>query len=97
MNFNFDEIECWRCGISFRVRPSYLTNRKKYHEGVFCPNGHKNYFYDETEEEKLQKEIEFLKRSRDNARKWEKFAERSASAYKGQITKLKKQLKNKQK
>jgi hypothetical protein len=95
-------ISCCNCGVLFGV-PVDLDrhNRALGRKGTFwCPNGH-SQCYTENTEEKFRKELaaerqrrEWAESSRKAARDQAEAAQRSASAYKGQVTKIKKRVGN---
>jgi hypothetical protein len=89
---------CCNCGIAFAM-PEDLQSRLKTKGGSFyCPNGHGQH-YTTAENQRLQTELA-------NAKRWEKMANERASraeqeaehfkasrnAYKGQLTRVKKQI-----
>ena len=89
-------IECGECGITFAVPETWRQEKKKSGEGWFCPNGHAR-IYAESDIDRLRKQLDRERRTRQawqsNAERYERqhdAAERSAAAYKGQTTKLKK-------
>lgn len=50
-------VTCANCGIKFGLEESY-QNRKRYnHEDFYCPNGHSQYYPQDNEAERLQKEL----------------------------------------
>mgnify|MGYP001569343275 CR=1 FL=1 len=55
---------CITCGVSFGVPYEFQRWRKAKHEEFFCPNGHRQYYPGETEEERLRKL--FLKEQQKN-------------------------------
>lgn len=90
------DISCGECDITFAV-PDYLK-RKRLQDGEtwYCPNGHPRVFA-ETENDRLRKQLERERRSREAweseaklTRRQRDAAQRSAAAYKGQTTRLKK-------
>lgn len=56
-NIELGVVECCACGIAFGISSLRLRTLKKDHETFYCPNGHKQWFPAETEEEKLKKEL----------------------------------------
>ena len=55
--------QCSKCHIQYYVPSSFIASRLADH-GTFndCPNGHKQHFPQETETERLRKEIVDLRR-----------------------------------
>ena len=93
--------DCITCGVRYTVPKSMWD--KQQTEGGFhkCPNGHSlGWNEDGCENAKLRRERDRLKQQaarKDDEINWQRdqreTAERSASAYKGQVTKLKKRAK----
>lgn len=52
-----ETIVCVACGIPFAVPKNYKQALVESHERFFCPNGHGQSYYGETEEEKLKKQL----------------------------------------
>lgn len=50
-------IACSACGVTFGVPADFKRNRRKDHQVFYCPNGHNQFYPQETEAEKLQKEL----------------------------------------
>lgn len=44
------------CGISFAVPAWWHRGKKKNHSWFFCPNGHRQHFIDESDEERMRRE-----------------------------------------
>ena len=90
-----DTLNCTGCGIHFGMPDGYLDNRRSDKKNFYCPNGH-SMSYTESEADCLRRERNRLKQQvaqRDDAiREYieqRDAAERTASAYKGQVTRLK--------
>ena len=95
----FDVEECCNCGVVFGVPAGYRNNRRKDKKAFYCPNGH-GQSYKESEADQLRRERDRLQQrlaQKDDDIKFQRqlreTAERSASAYKGQVTKLKRRAK----
>lgn len=98
----FTQLECFRCKVMFWL-PDDLYRSSRRDEAIFfyCPHGHRQHFpAGETAETKLRRERDRLKqdqaRLEDELRRQRQLrdaAERSASAYKGQTTRLKNRAK----
>lgn len=92
------ELECW-CGLPFAMpRSLYRQARGSSSVSFHCPLGHSNVFR-ESDADKYRREAERLKQQmawkddelrqeRERARARLERSERSAAAYKGQVTKL---------
>lgn len=91
---------CITCGTVYAMEAGMNATRRKSGGNYYCPNGHAQC-YSEPTELKLRKRIETLetdlKRTQDSRRHWKEnaeAAERSRSAIKGQLTKVKKRVGN---
>ncbi len=90
-------VTCCRCDEQFGMTRERHRVAKRTEQTFYCPNGHKQYFpLGKSDLEQLQEERDRLIEQRDAAneqarrqRKAKEAAQRSASAYKGQTTKLK--------
>lgn len=92
----YEDQDCPACGVRFGVPTGYTANRRKDKRSFWCPNGH-SMSYTESEADRLRRERDRLQQQlalKDDEIRWQReireAAERSASARKGQITKLKK-------
>ena len=95
-DFNF--TVCCVCGIEFGVPKTYDDKRRLDGESFYCPGGH-SLSYGEGETEKLRRERNQLKQriaEKDDIIIEEQAArhnaERSASAYKGRVTRIKNRI-----
>ena len=93
-------IDCARCSILFGVPQAFADKRREDGAGFYCPNGH-SLGWHETEEDRLRKRAELLDRrlrsAQDTADRWRENAERerrSAIAYKGHLTRIRKRIVN---
>lgn len=91
------------CGLSFAVPAWWETERRRLHDGWYCPNGHQQYFGGETDAERrireLEEERKQLRREAEeiaadyrlerNAREQ---VQRSLAATKGVLTKTRKRI-----
>lgn len=92
-----ETLHCASCAMTFAVPSRFEKDRRKDHQGFYCPAGHSNVFQGESEAEKLRRERDRLaqrvaERDDDVQRQRERAeaAERRAAAARGQTTKLKK-------
>lgn len=93
---------CCNCGVIFGMANEIYRVAKQRREksSFYCPNGHQqHYATGETEADKLRRERDRLKQDRaywedSNKRLQDALdrASRSASAYKGQVTRIKKRV-----
>lgn len=96
--------QCVKCGIPYAFSDEFEQRRREDHEAFYCPNGHSAYYPQDNEAERLRKEVEKLDKDRDALRKRltlaeemelhnreeREKAERSLTATKGHLTRLKK-------
>jgi len=47
-------IECPTCGVVFGLPDFYEKKRREDHAGFYCPNGHRNFFKQQSEAEKYK-------------------------------------------
>lgn len=96
----FEEQGCINCSILFWVPKGFTDNRRKDKRDFYCPNGHAMAFT-ENEADRLRRERDRLKQNeaylQDRLKREQtsrEAAERSASAMRGQVTKLKNRAAN---
>lgn len=97
----FVEITCCRCGIRFGMTAQTHAELKKSSHTFSCPYGHQQHFpLGPTKEDQLRQERDLLQQrlaQKDDEIAWQRrhreSAARSASAYKGQATKLRRRAK----
>jgi hypothetical protein len=51
-------VECASCGVVFGMTADFTQRRRDDHKTFHCPNGHHQYFYGETEAERLKRELQ---------------------------------------
>jgi hypothetical protein len=90
-------VDCCNCGILFGV-PEDLDrrNRNDPSQSFYCPSGHSQHYTGPSEAQKLREKLARAERQRDFAESARRAAvdqaetaQRSASAYKGRVTRLK--------
>lgn len=91
---DFTEYQCATCGCWYAVETYLLKMKMADREKIFCPNGCERRFLGETEAEKWKKEAERLRAERDFKQRQIEQRDKSLSAAKGQITKLKNRVGN---
>lgn len=92
----FTVQSCINCGVDFAMTDDLMGQRRRDGMDFYCPNGHPQR-YTETDATRLKKAQEALERARAaevHLRDQRDAAERSASAYKGQVTRIKKRVGN---
>ena len=52
---------CVKCGVLFAIPTHMINERRQDHKELYCPSGHCLVFRDESEAEKLQREVNRLK------------------------------------
>ena len=98
INLQMTTITCCRegCGLTFAVPEWWDQKRREDHTTFYCPNGHKQHFGGPTNLERRARELASkLERVEAELERSENRAEayrRSASARKGQITKIKNRI-----
>lgn len=97
---HFTVFDCANCGMPFAVTEEFEGRRRTDGESFCCPRGHSQSFTD-SEVKKLKKQLEEKEKAlqrekgwRDVAERGRKNAEKSASAYKGKVTKIKNRIHN---
>ena|SRR5688572_3075888 len=55
MDITFQPIFCPACHVLFGLTNQHLNHLKSTHESFYCPHGHRSFFPEETEEERLRK------------------------------------------
>jgi hypothetical protein len=99
---DIEMMTCASCSVIFGVPSDMIARRRKDGKSFYCPSGHANVFtVGETEEDRLRKKLaaEESRRAQYEAAareaRWQRdHAEKSAAAYKGQVTKIKKRVGN---
>lgn len=95
-----EALDCPRCGLVFGIDDRFIQRRRDDARDFYCPNGHPMSFRN-TDLQDAQQRIAALERYRDSLtarltheRDQRGAAERSARAYKGQVTKIKRRVGN---
>jgi hypothetical protein len=97
---DFVSIKCVRCEERFGMTEERYNVAKRTEQTFHCPNGHPQHFpLGPTKAEKLEKELQAERRARQRAEQNVAYeaqqatlAKRTAAAYKGQTTKLRKRI-----
>lgn len=99
----YSVVTCCRdgCGITFAMDDGFIRQRKEDHAWWYCPNGHRQYWPQENEEEKLRRTVNNLRDQNrwlndqyDAADRAAKLERRRAAAARGQLTKIKNKVAN---
>lgn len=86
------EVEdCTVCGVWFALPSKVLKERQTKGGSFYCPNGH-SLVYRTPEVERQRKQIDRLRSQVVHEQDQREAAERSAAAYKGHLTKLRKRI-----
>ena len=88
-----ETIACANCSILFGLPEKFKEERRKDHEYFYCPNGHSNYYPQQSDAEKLKRQLDATRDDLASTRTQLATARSSASALKGQVTKLKNRAK----
>lgn len=98
---NFNVIECGKCGVQFGISSNLHRTLTETRQGFYCPNGHSRYYPEDTEKNKLKREVKHLKNrvivageQMEAAERDARTSEKRAAAHKGQVTKIKKRIKH---
>lgn len=83
-----EEVTCYKCGVLFGLEQSHKKQLKESHDSFYCPNGHSQGYYGETEADKLRRKLESTERSLTVAKNMRDFHEKSASSQKGHKTRI---------
>lgn len=85
--------ECYSCHCIFAM-PTDLHDRAQRDHSIpfWCPNGHRQVFAGKTVEQKLRERVEAEQLRTRQARDQAEAAERTARAYTGQATKIKRRV-----
>lgn len=54
---NLESCFCATCGVQYAIPQKLKAELRESHRSFYCPNGHSQWFPDETEAEKLRKEL----------------------------------------
>jgi len=90
--------DCPNCGVVYGITNAYEVRRREDGKNFYCPNGHGGSF-GESEIAKAQRlqataesQMRVARVSRDAARDQAEASERSARAYRGQVTRIKNKI-----
>ncbi len=86
-------VDCAECGTPFGMTDRLLAARQQDGAVFWCPNGHKNV-YQATEADLLRRRLANAEARVTHEHDQREAAERSASAHKGQATRLRKRIAN---
>ncbi len=88
LTVTFWSVECFRCGTPFALSKDFYENRIADKRSWYCPNGHRQVFIGKTDKEKLAQARATITHLGDQ----KDAAQRSADAYKGHFTRVKRQV-----
>ena len=49
--------ECCRCHMTFAMTQEFMKEKRDDHSAFYCPEGHRQYYLHESNEQKLQKQL----------------------------------------
>lgn len=52
-----NKISCCNCGLVFGIEEQFNSRCRETHQWFYCPNGHPQRYPQETEKERLQKQL----------------------------------------
>ena len=89
--------ECCSCHMTFAMTRDFKNARIKDHTGFYCPAGHRQYYFGESEEEKLkiklanaQEEVNWERTYRHEAENKTQTVKKQRNALKGHLGRAKK-------
>lgn len=85
----FETICCACCAITFAVPSRFCDDHKTF----YCPSGHRNYYAEESKEEKLKRKLAAVEKSSDYYREKLEEKRRSLTATKAHLTRKKNEIK----
>jgi len=88
------KIHCAECQILFGMTSDFSERRQEDHKNFYCPRGHHNYWPQESDIEKLKKEVAKAQEQYQRERIERIFHEKSARSYKGKVTQIKTRIVN---
>jgi len=87
------------CGVLFGLEAGHMAHLRKSHAGFYCPNGHEQFYLQQTDAEMLRDQLtrgraahDQTRASRDAAWKQTETLERSARAIRGHLTRVRKRV-----
>lgn len=101
LSVTLEPVECCVCHLTFAVPRDWNAERLQKRDSWSCPNGHRQHYTGETEEQKLRRQLrertDQLQTARaraTHAQDQADAAERSARAYRGHLTRLRRKVAN---
>lgn len=88
----FESIECATCSIPFGITADMNRRRRDDHARFYCPNGHINWYSQDSELERLRRDNASLARRSENSDARARMEQRAAAAARGQLTKTKNRI-----
>lgn len=86
--------ECCSCHLQFAVPRDWQAERRRKRDIWTCPNGHRQHYTAEAEEERLRRVLRQERALTTHYQDQAEAAERSARAYRGHITRLRRKVAN---
>lgn len=83
---------CYKCGVLFGMESGFDDQRLKDRQTWYCPNGHGQVYSGKSEAQKLTEQLAAARSLAQRESERRATAERSARAYKGQVTKVKRRV-----
>lgn len=85
-------VHCATCSMPFGVSKHFEQERRSDHKSFYCPAGHSQHWPQETDKEKLRRQLKYAKDSAATERARRDQAEASLRATKGVVTRQRKKL-----
>lgn len=87
-------VTCCKCGVTFGLVAGHHSDLQRSGNMFYCPNGHGQVYSDDLDKQ-LERAKQQAQRERDRflmERERKEAAQRSAAAYRGQVTKIKRRV-----
>lgn len=85
---------CCKCGMTFGLPNSLQTRLRRTHDGFYCPHGHRQYYFSESDVEQANRKLQQERAAHDQTRAGLRDTERSLRATKGVVTRTKRRIAN---
>lgn len=86
---------CCNCGITFAMPQDFMARARRDHDlWFYCPQGHRQHYIGETEEQKLARQLRSARMDEQWYRDQLHASERSKAALKGHLTRARRKIAN---
>lgn len=87
-----EPVNCCECGTVFGLESQYKAARKADHKAFYCPNGHPLCFGEETEVDRLRRNVTFWQERARDQEKITRQERKRAESMKGQVTRIRNRI-----